>query len=284
MNLVRNIFFFFILYVGLFSGVVWAEDDLPFPIETIKAALAERAISQGPESSLLTRSPWGPGMYRQTVDAVVLILLPGEVAGKVKVGSGVIVARTGVIITNWHVVKNYQLPAIIFRPQPPKTLNDWTEADIWRAKVLVTYPEKDLAFLKLEQSYTGSKIFPPFAVIQLENPDKLMVGQDVFAIGHPQELGWTYTESVISQIRPGFLWGMDGRKFRATVLQTQTDISFGSSGGPLINSEGKMVGIISTMMEGRAGFNLAISAHEIFEHLSHLQPKDTEQQEIKKSS
>lgn len=278
MNLVRNICFFFVLYVGLFSGVVWAEDDLPFPIETIKAALAERTISQGPKSLMLTRPPWGPRLYRQTVDAVVMILLPGELAGKVKVGSGVIVAPTGVIITNWHIVKNYPLPAIIFRPQPPKTLKDLTKSDWWWAKVLVTYPEKDLAFLKLEQSYTGSKIFPPFPVIQIENPDKLMVGQDVFAIGHPQELGWTYTEGVISQIRPRFLWGMDGRKFRATVLQTPTDISFGSSGGPLINSEGKLVGIISTMMEGRAGFNLAISAHEIYEQLSHLRPKNTEQQ------
>lgn len=60
---------------------------------------------------------------------------------------------------------------------------------------------------------------------------------------------------------------MGGRKFRATILQTQTDISFGSSGGPLINSGGNLVGIIS-WMEGQPGLNFAISAHEIIEILA----------------
>jgi len=74
----RALFFFFIVYVVSFAGVVWAEDEFPFPIEPIKAALAERTTSQGPESSMLTRSPWGPEMYRQTVDGVVMIYLPEE--------------------------------------------------------------------------------------------------------------------------------------------------------------------------------------------------------------
>ena len=258
MNIGRATFFFFTVWVFSFSGVVQAEDDFPIPLETVKAALAERTISQGPESSMLTRSPWGPGMYRQTVDGVVMILIPGEVEGQVGIvgtGSGVLVRSAGHILTNWHVVENIPKVLVVFRPEMDK--------DAWVAKVHSTYPEKDLALLELEQSYTGSKILPPFPVIQLENPDNLLVGQDVFAIGHPQGLDWTYTEGVISQIRPRYPWEMDGMKFRATVLQTQTDISFGSSGGPLINSKGKLVGIVSTMMGGQGGLNFAISAHEI---------------------
>jgi len=81
-------------------------------------------------------------------------------------------------------------------------------------------------------------------------------------------LSWTYTEGVISQIRPRYLWEMDGRKFRATVLQTNSDVNLGSSGGPLINSQGKLVGIVSTMMGGKGGLNFAISAHEIVEILA----------------
>jgi len=253
----RNLVFFFIVSVFSFSGVVWADDGFPFPIETITAALPERTISQGPESSMLTRSPWGPGMYRQTVDGVVLITILEIVEGqwrKVGDGTGVLVTSAGHIITNWHVVEDAPWVVVRFRPEMDK---DW-----WWAKVLVTYPKKDLAFLKLEQSSTGSKIFPPFPVIELENPDNLMIGQDVFAIGHPVGLSWTYTEGVISQIRPRQAWEMSGTKYRATVLQTQTDISYGSSGGPLINSSGKLVGIVS-WMKGPAGLNFAISAHEI---------------------
>jgi len=265
MNPAKVVCAVFLVWISCFATSIHANDELPFSLAPIKAALAGQAISQGPEASMLTRSSWGPGLYRQTADAVVLIYLPKEVAGEDAFGSGVIVTQTGVILTNWHVVRSAPAAAIIFRPHPPKTLENLTKQDFWIAQVLATYPEKDLAFLLLSQSSEGSTVFPPFSPIPLENPQNVEIGQDVFAIGRPQGLFWTYTEGVISQIRPRFLWEMDGRKFRATVLQTQTDISFGSSGGPLINNGGKLVGIISNMMQGQAGFNFAISAHEIFE-------------------
>jgi len=280
MNLARNIFFFFIVNVFSFSGVVQAEDVFPFPIETLKAALAEKTISQGPEASMLTRSPWGPGMYQQTVDAVVLLYVPGEVEGEWMMGSGVLVTAAGHIITNWHVVQNASAAYVRFRAQGPKPL----KKDFWVAEVLATYPEKDLAFLELTQSLGGLTVFPRFPIVPLEKPDNIQVGQDVFTIGHPVGLNWTYTEGVISQIRPRYFWEIDGREFRATVLQTNSDVSFGSSGGPLINSQGKLVGIVSNITPGQAGFNFAISAHEIYELASQAQQKDTEQQEMKGSS
>jgi len=106
----RNLVFFFIVSVFSFSGVILAEEMPPFSIEAIKAALAERTISQGPDSSMLTRSSWGPEMYRKTVDAVVMILLLGEVPSEDVTGSGIIVDPTGVIITNWR-----RIPTIIMR-------------------------------------------------------------------------------------------------------------------------------------------------------------------------
>ena len=112
MNISRAIFLFFMVWVFAFPGLVQAEGDFPFPIEPIKAALAERTISQGPESSMLTRSSWGPGMYRQTVDGVVRILVYWEINGQftlVGEGSGVLVTSAGHIITNWHVVKDRPL-------------------------------------------------------------------------------------------------------------------------------------------------------------------------------
>lgn len=240
-----------------------AEPKLNFSFSEVKASLSGIEISQGPDSSKLTRSPWGPNLYKETVDAVVLII-PVGAKGEIDVqGSGVVVTATGHIITNWHVVKNKKVALVAFRPTPPKRFADLQKADLWVATVIETLPEKDLAFLELYSSATGNQDISFLRFIPLEDPNFLQVGQDVFAIGHPQGLYWSYTEGVISQIRPRYKWKMGGILYQATVLQTQTAISYGSSGGPLINSKGNLVGIISNMTPGQAGFNFAISAHEL---------------------
>ena len=79
-----------------------------------------------------------------------------------------------------------------------------TEADVWLAKNLGTDTKKDIALLQLVGPLTGSKPvdFSFLKFIPLEDPLVVEVGQDVFATGHPQGLYWSYTEGVISQIRP----------------------------------------------------------------------------------
>ena len=246
----------------MFFGQAQAQEEVQFSLQALQETLAEGIISQGPEALKLTRSAWGPDLYRQTVDAVVLIIVPKEWAGEDIRGSGIMMAKSGLIVTNWHVVQKFPSALIIFRPQPPQTMESLKAEDFWIARVLSAYSEKDLAFLKIERSYSGLKALPNFPIVPLEDPNNLEVGQDVFAIGHPQGLYWTYTEGVISQIRPRYTWELKESKHQATLIQTQTDISFGSSGGPLINKSGKLVGI-NTLMKGQAGLNFAISAHEI---------------------
>lgn len=174
------------------------------------------------------------------------------------------ISHDGKILTNWHVTSPDEYAVVIFRPGKNKSYDDLTESDYWTAKVVHDSQEKDLALLQLVENGSGLAA-PPSGLdfITLEEPDKLEVGQDVFAIGHPVGLHWTYTEGVISQIRPRYSWTMGGTHFLATVIQTQTFISYGSSGGPLINRNGKLVGIISNSLVGRAGFNFAIAVHEL---------------------
>ena len=99
--------------------------------------------------------------------------------------------------------------------------------------------------------------------IPLADPLSVGVGKDVFAIGHPQGLDWSYTEGVISKIRPRYKWQADEDLFEATIVQTQTAINYRSSGGPLISKDGKLVGLISSGIIGQAGFNFAIAVHEL---------------------
>ena len=212
-------------------------DEPHYAFDQVKAALANIPVSQGPDASQLTRSSSGPQLYRSTVDAVVLIYLPGETPGTGVSGSGVVVTASGYIFTNWHVIRDKEYALVIFRPKPPKTMADITESDVWVARNLGTIAKKDIGLLQLVGPVSKAKnvdlSFLKF--IPLADPLSVEVGQDVFAIGHPQGLYWSYTEGVISQLRPRYKWQVDENLFEATIVQTQTAISYGSSGGPLIN-------------------------------------------------
>lgn len=228
-----------------------SSDDRVEPKGVI-AAVAGARVSAGPEGSKLTRSPWGPELYRATVDSVVLVYVKDK-----GIGSGVVVSPSCQILTNWHVVEDERLAAIVFRPPAGKTLGTLTKDDVHVARVLRTSQPQDLAILQLDGCPAGVRY------LALEDPERVEVGQDVFAIGHPEMLYWTYTEGVISQIRPRSRWEARGREYLATLIQTQTPISFGSSGGPLINRSGKIVGIVSNALADRVGFNFAISVHDL---------------------
>jgi S1-C subfamily serine protease len=257
-----GLFFFIALSVPLRA---YPGDEPHYSFDRVKTALANIPISQGPDASKLTRSSTGPQLYRNTVDAVVLIYLPGETPGTGVSGSGVVVTALGHIFTNWHVIRDNEYALVIFRPKPPKTMADIAESDMWVARNLGTIAKKDIGLLQLVGPISKAKnISLSFLkTIPLADPLSVEVGQDVYAIGHPEGLFWSYTEGVISQIRPRYKWQADEDLFEATVVQTQTAISHGSSGGPLINKEGKLVGMISSMIIGPAGFNFAIAVQEL---------------------
>ena len=245
--------------------IAYPGDEPRYSFDQVKNALAHVAISHGPEASKQTQSSLDPHLYRKTVDAVPLIFLPGKTPGSGVSGSGVVVTASGQVLTNWHVIRDNKYALVIFRPTPPKTMADLTPSDVWVARNLWTDAKKDIGLLQLmsPMSKTESVDLTFFKFIPLEDPLRVGVGEDVFAIGHPQGSYWSYMEGVISQIQPRFIWKAGEDSFQATIVQTQTAISHGSSGGPLINKDGKLVGLISTMITGQAGFNFAIAVHEL---------------------
>lgn len=187
-------------------------------------------------------------VYKKVVPATVLV------ATDRNLGSGAVIGPTGEVLTNWHVIRDARRLAVFFKPEQG--------ADVRRdlafaATVVKADPATDLALLKLSS-------FPqPLAVLALGDPSAARVGENVHAIGHPEGEAWTYTTGIISQIRPDYRWqGEDGLPHQATVIQTQTALNPGNSGGPLLNDQGELIGI-NAFRKGGEGLNFAVAADTI---------------------
>lgn len=202
-------------------------------------------------------------MYRALVGAVPLV-----VAGEA-MGSGSLIAikpavgatpKTGVILTNWHVVGDEAEVGIVFKP---RELGDKIDrASVLRGRVRKVDRSRDLALVEV----TG---IPSSAVpIDLGALNEVQVGADVHAIGHPEGQTWTYTKGLISQIRPRYEWQTKlSGKHIADVIQTQTPINPGNSGGPLVGDSGRLIGVNSFKKEGE-GLNFAVSVGEVRKFLA----------------
>ncbi len=106
------------------------------------------------------------------------------------------------------------------------------------ALILGTDVAKDLALLLVPN--------PPREVAQLTpgQIDAVRAGDDVTVVGHPLELLWSLTTGTVSAVRREFPTGTPPQTTRSTVIQTQTPVNPGNSGGPLMNEEGKLIGVV----------------------------------------
>ncbi len=147
-------------------------------------------------------------------------------------GSGFFVSSDGYILTNNHVVANAS--KIIVRT----TLNrDYV------ASVIGTDKSSDMALLKIE-----GKNFP---YLEFAKPDTLEVGEWAIAIGSPFALSNTFTVGVVSAKGRSTLRIADYEDF----VQTDAAINPGNSGGPLINLDGKIIGINTAIASKSGGYN-----------------------------
>ncbi len=159
-------------------------------------------------------------------------------------GSGVIIGKNGYIITNNHVVQNADTIAV--------TLSDGRKRD---AKLIGRDPNTDLAVVKIEP-------LPGMKYAEFGDSDGCRVGQWVIAIGAPRGLDWTVTAGIISA--KNRKTGMLGPTGYEDFIQTDAAINPGNSGGPLINLQGKVIGINSLIVstsQGSEGLGFAIPAN-----------------------
>ncbi|MDY6861781.1 MAG: trypsin-like peptidase domain-containing protein, partial [Thermodesulfobacteriota bacterium] len=192
-------------------------------------------------------------VYKKAAHGVVLVL-----SSKTASGTGVIIDKKGHIITNWHVVKDVDSAVVMLKPPASVELR---KNLAYKAEVVKVDEIADLALLTIT--------VPPLNLktIKLGNITKVEVGQDVHTIGHPEGEVWTYTNGIISQIRPNYEWVYeDGIQHKSKVIQTQTPINPGSSGSPLLNNDAELIGINAFVRMGE-GLNYAVSVDVIKEFM-----------------
>ncbi len=146
-------------------------------------------------------------------------------------GSGFIVSSDGYIMTNNHVVEGAEKITV--------KLSDNRELS---AKVVGTDPETDVAVIKVDANN--------LPVVQLGDSDKLKVGEWVLAIGNPFGLSHTVTAGIVSAKGRSKIGLSEYEDF----IQTDAAINFGNSGGPLLNIDGKVVGMNSAIFSRSGGY------------------------------
>ena len=164
------------------------------------------------------------------------------------IGSGVIINESGYILTNHHVIENND--RILIR------LSD--KRDFF-AKVVGVDPQTDLAVLKINS-------FRSLPHTSFSPSRDVEVGQWVMAIGNPYGLQGTVTVGVISGIRRSIL----GITTYEDFIQTDASINPGNSGGPLIDLDGKIIGINTSVAAVGSGIGFAIPSKMAFRIVEEL--------------
>jgi S1-C subfamily serine protease len=163
-------------------------------------------------------------------------------------GSGFVYDTNGHIITNYHVVQGGSSFVVTFYNDPKQ----------YKAKIVGVAPEKDVAVLKLEDK--PSKLSP----ITFGSSKDLIVGQYSFAIGSPFGLDYTLTTGVISALGRK-IDGIGGVKIN-DMIQTDAAINMGNSGGPLLDSDGRLIGmntVIFSTSGSSAGLGFAVPSDTV---------------------
>ncbi len=173
-------------------------------------------------------------------------------------GSGIVWDHQGHIVTNFHVVKGSDKLAV--------TVNNITVP----VQVIGVEPRKDLAVLKINdpkilKMIAGYKLFEPVKT------SELLVGQKTLAIGNPYGLDHTLTTGIISALGRS-VPGIGGVTIRE-MIQTDAPVNPGNSGGPLLDSAGRLIGLntmIYSSSGSSAGIGFAVPADEIVRIVSQL--------------
>ncbi|MBI3334411.1 trypsin-like peptidase domain-containing protein [Candidatus Pacearchaeota archaeon] len=160
-------------------------------------------------------------------------------------GSGFIVDSQGYIVTNYHVIADAKKIAVLTYTR-----------DVVPAELLGADKDRDLAVLKISGTHHA---------LPLGDSDSLQVGRKVIAIGNPFGLSFTVTEGIVSAL------DREGPNGQLDYIQTDVSLNPGNSGGPLIDTSGRVIGI-NNFKVGNAeslGFALEINAaKDVINHLA----------------
>jgi V8-like Glu-specific endopeptidase len=179
-----------------------------------------------------------PAISREANGAIVSIVMSDKDGQPIAKGSGFFISKDGHVLTNYHVIRNGS-SAVIKLPSGAFFAVDG---------VLASDKDRDVAVIKAHGN--------DFRTLTLGDSDRLQVGEEVVAIGNPLSLESTVSNGIVSALRTV---EDDGGKF----VQITAPISPGSSGGPLFNMAGEVVGITTSHIKGGENLNFAIPINDV---------------------
>jgi len=178
-----------------------------------------------------------PAIAKDANGAIVSIVMSDKGGKPVTQGSGFFVSKEGLVVTNYHVISE-GISAIVKLPDGGFYVVDG---------VLASDKARDIAVIKAH----GQN----FRTLALGNSDRVQIGEEVVAIGNPLSLESTVSNGIVSGIRAV-------QELGGKFLQVTAPISPGSSGGPLFNMAGEVIGITTLNLRGGENLNFAIPVND----------------------
>lgn len=203
---------------------------VPLPGVSVSPSRQQRPQSAPPPKDI-------PAIAKAANGAVVSIVMSDKDGNPIAQGSGFLVSKDGLILTNYHVIAE-GTSALVKLPDGAFYIVDG---------VVAFDKARDVAVIKAHGENFGT--------LTLGDSDRVQVGQEVVAIGNPLSLESTVSNGIVSSIRTV---EDEGGKY----LQITAPISPGSSGGPLFNMAGEVVGITTMYIKGGENLNFAIPIND----------------------
>jgi S1-C subfamily serine protease len=202
-------------------------DPPPMTPQQVNDTVAQALASATPPPSFSAR------VYQAIQPSLVLIQTDAAAAsGDVDhgLGSGVVIDDRGDILTSLHVVAGADDIQITFA--------DGTQSS---AQITTTQPEHDIAVLQADQ--LPEQIVPAI----LGNPNAMSVGDEAFVVGHPLGLYGSMSTGVISGFNRSFKLSNSDQRLEG-LIQIDAAVNPGNSGGPLLNRDGQVIGIVAGLV------------------------------------
>lgn len=240
-----------------------SEDISESPAETISASRSN-AITNAVEKaspaivSIVVTSP--ARLYPQ--DEFFRFFFGEPPRENTSMGSGFIISEDGLVVTNQHVVGRNQNEITISTP----------DGESYQGELIGSDEFTDIALLRIK----SDRVFP---FIELSNSDEIMVGEWTIAMGNPFGLfddgNPTVTVGVVSAVNRDFRPDPNNPRTYIDMIQTDAAINRGNSGGPLLNSDGDVIGINTFIYTGGTssgfvGLGFAIPSNRVEKIISQL--------------
>jgi len=209
----------------------------------------QQTLEQSQEEISLLKASTGDdfsGIYNEAVESVVIV------STNIGQGSGFIVDGEGYIVTNYHVIAGATTAGIY--------TSDAT--DPYQVSLIGSNSFMDIALLKIEGN---------FDELEFGDSDDVQVSEKVIAIGNPYGLQFSATSGSVSQIH------REGPNGIEAYTQIDVAINPGNSGGPLINNQGKVIGMINFKISNAEGIGFALESNYIKDIVNQIAQQELNQ-------